>query len=227
MHMKLLQLVDVRVEEAFRPLREEMAALKLLLARVGVSLEPAGTCPSYGLGLTNAWASTALDSSVQMSSVVQVVEEEHLYGCFSPRGQSSLPDVLAASERETLDLEKGGGVDAPVSLSPGSGRQVVPIGDGVAESRVLTPMPGAFVAREICIFLATLAAAYPGCDSPKLAFGRTNLTSANARRGVLQQRHLQLLDGCPLCSGMSLSARCRCVMSRVFVRVALWSHLLG
>jgi hypothetical protein len=51
---------------------------------------------------------------------------EHLYG-----GQSSLPDVSAASEREgmdmivveTLDLEKDGDVDSSVSLSPGFGRQ--------------------------------------------------------------------------------------------------------
>jgi hypothetical protein len=35
MRMELLQLVDVRVEEASRPLREEVAALKLLLAHVG------------------------------------------------------------------------------------------------------------------------------------------------------------------------------------------------
>jgi hypothetical protein len=40
--MDLLQLVDVRVEEASRPLREEVAALKLLLARVGDSLELTG-----------------------------------------------------------------------------------------------------------------------------------------------------------------------------------------
>jgi hypothetical protein len=38
--MELLQLVDVRVEEATRFLREEAASLKLLLARVGDSLEP-------------------------------------------------------------------------------------------------------------------------------------------------------------------------------------------
>jgi hypothetical protein len=49
--MELLQLVDVRVEEASRHLREEVVALKLLLARFGVSLEPAGTCPANGLGL--------------------------------------------------------------------------------------------------------------------------------------------------------------------------------
>jgi hypothetical protein len=37
--MHLLQLIDVRVEEASHPLLEEVAALKLLLARVGDSLE--------------------------------------------------------------------------------------------------------------------------------------------------------------------------------------------
>jgi hypothetical protein len=77
-------------------------------------------------------------------------------------------DMIVA---ETLDLEKGGDVDSPVSLSPGSDRQVVPIGEGVAKSGVLTHVPRAFVVREICVFLATLAAAYPGCDSQRSAFG--------------------------------------------------------
>jgi hypothetical protein len=39
MRMELLQLVDVHIEEACRPLREEVATLKLLLVRVGDSLE--------------------------------------------------------------------------------------------------------------------------------------------------------------------------------------------
>jgi hypothetical protein len=95
--MELLQLVDVRVEEASRPLREEVAALKLLLARVGDSLEG-------GLGLTPMQASFPLDSSEQKSSVV---EEEHLYSCISPRGspyQSSQLDVSAAYESEGMDV---------------------------------------------------------------------------------------------------------------------------
>jgi hypothetical protein len=158
MRMELIQLGDVCVEEASRPLREEVAALKLLLTRVSVSLELVGTCPSDGLRLVNPRALAALVSYVQMSSVVQVVEKQHLYGYFSPRGQSSLPDVLASSERkgmymivaEMLDLEKGGNVDAPVSLSPRSGMQVVPVGDGVAEPGVLTPMPGAFIEGDLC-----------------------------------------------------------------------------
>jgi hypothetical protein len=37
MSMELLQLVDVRMEEASRPLREELAMLKLLLAHTGDS----------------------------------------------------------------------------------------------------------------------------------------------------------------------------------------------
>jgi hypothetical protein len=49
--MELLQLVNIRVEETSRPLREEVAALKLFLARVGISLEPAETCPFDGLEL--------------------------------------------------------------------------------------------------------------------------------------------------------------------------------
>jgi hypothetical protein len=76
--MELLQLVDARVEEPSRPFREEVVALKLLLARVGDSLELTG-----GLGHAPVQASFPLDSTEQKSTVV---EEEHLYGCISPRG---------------------------------------------------------------------------------------------------------------------------------------------
>jgi hypothetical protein len=68
--------------------------------------------------------------------------------------------VLVSSKRESmdmivaevLDLEKSGVVDASVSRSPESGMHAVPIGDGVAKSGVLTPAPGAFVAREFFCF---------------------------------------------------------------------------
>jgi hypothetical protein len=50
MRTQLLQLVDVRVEEASRPPREEVAALKLLLARAGDSLEPTEVCTTSVLG---------------------------------------------------------------------------------------------------------------------------------------------------------------------------------
>jgi hypothetical protein len=96
MRIELLQLVDICVKEATRPLREEVEALKLLLARVGDSLEG-------GLGLTPMQASFLLDSSKQKSSLV---EEEHLYSCISPCGspyQSSQLDVLAAYESKGMD----------------------------------------------------------------------------------------------------------------------------
>jgi hypothetical protein len=47
---------------------------------------------------------------------------------------------------------------------------VVTIGEWVAKLGVLTPVPEDVVAREICVFLATLAASYPRCDSPRSAF---------------------------------------------------------
>jgi hypothetical protein len=81
MRTQLLQLVDARVEEASRPLREEVTALKLLLARAGDSLEPTEACTSDVLGIALVQASLPLDSTEQSS----VVEEEHLHGCFSPR----------------------------------------------------------------------------------------------------------------------------------------------
>jgi hypothetical protein len=62
-------------------------------------------------------------------------------------------------------------------------------------------------AHGLCVFLATLADAYPGCDSPRSAFGNDNLMSIEARRRVLQQRYLQLLDGCsPMPESVFVSA---------------------
>jgi hypothetical protein len=103
-----------------------VAALKLLLARVGGSLEP-----------------TELDSFEQKSSVVEV---EHLYGCFSPHGPSSLSYESATPEHEgidmvatqALDLEKCANVDTIVSLLPESDRQLV------AQSGPLTHVPECF-----------------------------------------------------------------------------------
>jgi hypothetical protein len=84
--MELLQLVDVRVEEASRPLREEVANLKLLLAHVTGSLERASG-----------------ESAEQESSVV---EEDCSFGCFSPRVRpcsSPHRDVPVAYESEDAD----------------------------------------------------------------------------------------------------------------------------
>jgi hypothetical protein len=84
--MELHQLVDVRVEESSRPFHKEVATLKLLLGMCWCFFWTRGTCPSDGLGLANIQAPVALDSSEQLSSVAEVIEEEHLYCCFSPRG---------------------------------------------------------------------------------------------------------------------------------------------
>jgi hypothetical protein len=97
---------------------------------------------------------------------------------------------------EMLDLKKSGDVEAPASLSLGSGRQMVPIGDWVVKLVVLSHVPRAFVAREICVSLPTLVVAYPGVIAQNQPLDRRNLTSVEVRREVLQQRHLQLLDGC-------------------------------
>jgi hypothetical protein len=62
MRMELIQLVDVRVEEVSRPLREEVATLKLLLARVSVPLDLTEECTSADPGLVSAQALFPLDS---------------------------------------------------------------------------------------------------------------------------------------------------------------------
>ena len=101
--MELAQLVANRVEEASRPLREEVASLKLLLARVVDALEPAEACSSGGQELPAVHASFPLGSAEQKSSVV---EGEHIYSGFSSRGspcQSPRPAVSAASESKGID----------------------------------------------------------------------------------------------------------------------------
>jgi hypothetical protein len=109
MRMELHQLVDVRVEKACRPLREEVATLKLLLACVGDSLEPTEACTSGGSGLAPAQALFPHDSTEQTSSVV---EEDHLFGCISPRRSSCLlPQLVVSSAFERDDMD---GILAPV-----------------------------------------------------------------------------------------------------------------
>jgi hypothetical protein len=172
--IELLQLVDARVEEASRPLREEVAALKLLLARVGDSLEPTG-----GLGHAPVQASFPLDSTAQKSFVV---EEEHLYGCISPRGspcQSPQPDVPAAYESEGMDAI----LDPVLHITPEfyelceESSKVLPLEVGSSEAlvtslpqspaslvsgAVLAHSSDALFAKELCGLLASLEAASPG-----------------------------------------------------------------
>jgi hypothetical protein len=59
LRMELLQLVDVRVEEASHPLREEVANLKLLLARFGDSLDSLEACTCGGLRLVSTGYASA------------------------------------------------------------------------------------------------------------------------------------------------------------------------
>jgi hypothetical protein len=113
MRMELLQLIKVCVEEASRPLYEEVAALKLLLERVGDSLESSEGFTHGGLGPISAQASIPHDFTEQKS---YVVEEAHIYGCFSPCGSpclSSRLDVLASNKCEGMD-----GILAPVLHAP-------------------------------------------------------------------------------------------------------------
>jgi hypothetical protein len=72
---------------ASRSLREDVAILKLLLARVGDYLEPTEAFTSCCLGLGSEKALFPFNSTEQKS---YVVEEERLYGCFSPYGSPSL-----------------------------------------------------------------------------------------------------------------------------------------
>jgi hypothetical protein len=100
--MKLNQLLAMRVEEACCPLHEEVSSPKLSLQHMGDSLEPTEACPSSGEELATVQSSLPLDFVEEKSSVV---EEEHLYSCFSPRVspcQSSQHVVSVASESEGI-----------------------------------------------------------------------------------------------------------------------------
>jgi hypothetical protein len=162
MRMELAQLVANRVEEASRPLREEVANLKLLLARVGVSFETTEACSSGGQELATVEALFPLGSTEPKSSVVEVTPELHelcgdssvVPGLLELSGGVAMPPSI----EEAFGFDKSGVVDVDAPISRESNMHVIPIGDEVAESGV----QGAVVAREVCDFLATLVAAYPG-----------------------------------------------------------------
>jgi hypothetical protein len=121
-----------------------VASLKLLLTQVGVSLEPMEACSSGGQELAIVEALFPLSSAEQKSSVV-TPELHELCG-----DSSVVPELL----------KLGGGKVMPPSVD--EVRHVVPFGVGVAKSSLLATVPGGVVAREVCDFLATLAATYPG-----------------------------------------------------------------
>ena len=104
--LELSQLIADRIEEAARPLREEVATLKLLLA--GVDGPPKEARGSDGLGLAHGEALFPLDSVEQRSSVV---EETLHFGCFSPRG-SPCPSPQLVATSATLS-ENNGEILAP------------------------------------------------------------------------------------------------------------------
>jgi hypothetical protein len=151
-----------------------VATLKLLLAHAGVSLEPA---QADGLGLAPVQAACPFVSAEQKSSVV---EEDHLHGCFSPRGSLCLspqPDMLVASESGGTD-----GTLAPVQITPvfnelcGESSVMPPLESGSFEAVVVSPSPPqlpinggvlahsseALFAKQLCGLLAGLEMASPG-----------------------------------------------------------------
>jgi hypothetical protein len=150
-----------------------VAALKLLLARVGDSLDQSEACTSSGLGLAPVQASFPLDS---IEENLSVVEEEHLYGCISPRGSpnpSQQPDVSVASGSEGMDVNPNRvlqttrdlplivehvKVDVPTTLSLPEQSDVSPT--------PIPPLPphssDALVMKEICDLLSSLDVLIPG-----------------------------------------------------------------
>jgi hypothetical protein len=183
MRLELLQLVDVRVEEASRPLREELAALNLLLARAGDSSEPMKACTSCGPELASAQALFPHDSAVQKSSVV---EEDNLYGSVSPRGSPCLspqPSVSPAFVSEDMagilapvlqitpelhELREEDSVELPLELGSFEASAVAPMPSppqkpaSMFSEEVLAHSSEALFGTELCGLLASLEVASPG-----------------------------------------------------------------
>jgi hypothetical protein len=151
----------------------------LLSACVGVPFEPTEACSSGGQELTTVEALFPLGFTEPKLSVVEVMPKLHeLCGNYStvpglhelscgvampPSVEEVRPNshgilVVTSSLSEAFGCDKSGVVDDDAPILPESNMHVVPIGDEVAESGV----QGVVVAREVCNFLATLAAAYPG-----------------------------------------------------------------
>jgi hypothetical protein len=120
-------------------------SLKLLLAHVGVSLESTEACSSGGQDLAIMQASFPLSSAEQKSSVVEVTPELHELCVDS----SVVPELLKLGSDEVM----------PPSVE--EVRHVVPFDVGVAKSGLQATVSGGVIAREVCDFLATLAATFP------------------------------------------------------------------
>ena len=178
------------LQEAIRPLHEVVDSLHGWLLALGgfleraeaalarLSLAPtdplvlpdAGKVGASRVGLHGCFSPRARVTSAVSAPVMQIMPGllESCGDVVMPpsvkeaRSDSHEISTLASPPCEALGFERSGVVDVAVSLSPESSRHVVPIGDGVAKSGLLTAVPGAVVAREVCGFLANLAAAYPG-----------------------------------------------------------------
>jgi hypothetical protein len=183
MRMELLQLGNVRVEEASRPLCEKVASIKLLLAHVGVSLEPTQARIADGLGVTPVQASCPLDSSEQKSSMV---EEGHLHGCFSPHGSLCpplQPDMWVASESKGMD-----GALAPGQITQelnelcGEPPMMPPLESGSFKAVVMTTSPpqlpisldsgGVLAHRSDALFAKELCGLLTSLEMASLGYGK-------------------------------------------------------
>jgi hypothetical protein len=153
--MELLQLVDVRVEEASRPLREEVAMLKLQLARVGDSREPTEAC-TYGCFSPHASLCTLSLPAASMSEATKAVAQdvqimpELICGESSvvlPMELRSLEGLVVATTPSPPPSEPcqssahvdNGGLDASATLSSMAIGHVVSLSDEIAEASVLVP----------------------------------------------------------------------------------------
>jgi hypothetical protein len=125
---ELLQLVADCIEEVARPLREEAAKLKLLLARVTESMERADLFASCELSGQESsvvvdddavvvMASKAADEAIDGKALGEsdIVGEQCLFGCLSPQASPSPQlDVPVPFEFEDID-----GIMHVIQIMPG------------------------------------------------------------------------------------------------------------
>jgi hypothetical protein len=188
---ELLQLVVDHIEEVSRPLREEVATIKLLLARVASSLDRTDLCSSkrelsvvVDVDAGDEMTSEAADVAILCETLEEtsVVGDDSSFGCFSHRARTFPSHVPVASKCKGIDgimvpvmkimpelQELCGEPSSPTSMVQTSAVASTPHpvmlshhDEKVIEACALDPNSEALFARELCDLLASLEVAIPG-----------------------------------------------------------------
>jgi hypothetical protein len=196
--MELLQFVTERIKEVLRPLSEEVATIKILLASVTIPLERVDLCASHESAKKEVSMVVDVEEVAEMTSNVgdevivdkaqdesSVVREDCVFGSFSPRAKSCpspRPDVSVAPVMLIMpEQQEICGEPSPQSMvhlkEDSTGTFVAstpPIVepsqslDMANEEGVLAPNSEDLFGRELCSLLVSLEAVSYG-SSKKIA----------------------------------------------------------